>query len=147
MRPASWRRAEFRHFLSIPTRWHDNDAYGHINNVVYYEFFDTAVNRFLMQEGLLDIENGESIGLVVETRCHYFAPAAFPDALIAGLRVARCGISSVSYEIAIFKEDGETAVAQGHFVHVYVDRRSRRPMALSAAMRQGLERIAGPGVF
>ena len=134
-------RAAYRHFLSIPTRWMDNDAYGHINNVVYYSWFDTVVNEYLIRSGVLDIERGAVIGLVVETQCHYFSELAFPQAVTAGLRVARIGNSSVRYEIAIFGADDDAASAQGHFVHVYVDRATRRSVQLPSALRDALERI------
>jgi acyl-CoA thioester hydrolase len=131
----------YRHFLDIPTRWMDNDVYGHVNNVVYYSYFDTVVNGYLISSGALDIEESVVIGLVVETQCRYFKPITFPDAVHAGLRVARLGNSSVRYEIGIFRNDEETAAAQGHFVHVYVDREKRRPTELPSAMREALERI------
>lgn len=135
-------RGGYRHFLSIPTRWIDNDAYGHVNNVVYYSWFDTVVNEYLIRSGALDIERGAVIGLVVETQCHYFRELAFPQTVTAGLRVARIGNSSVRYEIGIFGADDDVASAQGHFIHVYVDRATRRPAALPAALRKALERIA-----
>jgi acyl-CoA thioester hydrolase len=119
----------------------DNDVYGHVNNVVYYSYFDTVVNGYLISSGALDIEKSEVIGLVVETQCRYFEPITFPDAVHAGLRVARLGNSSVRYEVGIFRNDEETAAAQGHFVHVYVDRESRRPTELPTEMREALERV------
>lgn len=137
-RPIAETRAAYRHFSPIQTRWADNDSYGHINNVVYYAYFDTAVNDYLLAQGALDIANGAVIGLVVETACHYFAAAAFPDKLQAALRVAHIGNSSVRYEIAIFREREEHAIAQGHFVHVYVDRLSRRPVALPEKLRAAM---------
>ena len=137
-RPTPSSRAAYAVFEPIETRWADNDVYGHINNVAYYGYFDTAVNRRLAAAGLLDILGGEMIGLVVETGCKYFAPAAFPEALEAGLRVAKLGTSSVRYELAIFKAGEETAIAQGHFTHVYVDRESRRPAPLPEAWRKVL---------
>jgi acyl-CoA thioester hydrolase len=140
-RVAPLRRGDCRHFHVITTRWMDNDAYGHVNNVVYYSYFDTVVNEYLIRSGVLDIEHGEVIGLVVETQCLYFSELSFPQTVHAGLRVARLGTSSVRYEIAIFADGQETACAQGHFVHVYVDRRTRRPTALPAALREALERI------
>ncbi|MCP2671743.1 acyl-CoA thioesterase [Maricaulaceae bacterium EIL42A08] len=139
-RPAPASRGEFTSFEPIETRWADNDVYGHINNVTYYAYFDTAVNRRLAAAGLLDIEQGETIGLVVETGCQYHAPAAFPDRLEAGVKVARIGNSSVRYEIAIFKEGEASAIAEGHFTHVYVDRATRRPKALSQTWRDALSR-------
>ncbi len=140
-REAPETRDRYRHFLEIPTRWMDNDVYGHVNNVVYYSYFDTVVNEYLVSSGSLDIEKSTTIGLVVETQCRYFEPIAFPDTVHAGLRVARLGNSSVRYEIGIFRNDDESAAAQGHFIHVYVDRHSRRPTGLPAEMRRALERI------
>lgn len=137
-RPKPHVRSAYAWFCGITTRWMDNDAYRHVNNVVYYSFFDTAVNRYLIERGALDIERSPVIGLVVETTCRYFSPVAFPDRLEAGVRVARLGTSSVRYEVAIFREDDELASAQGHFVHVYVDRESNRPVALPDALRAAL---------
>ena len=137
-------RDGFAHFDRITTRWLDNDAYGHVNNVVYYAWFDTAVNRCLIERGVLDIHEGEVIGLVVETHCQYFAPVAFPDTVHAGVRVAHIGSSSVRYEIGVFCERDDAAVAQGHFVHVYVDRHTRRPVPLSDALRQALQGLVVP---
>jgi acyl-CoA thioester hydrolase len=134
-------RDGYRHFLEIPTRWMDNDVYGHVNNVVYYSYFDTVVNGYLISSDALDIEKSSVIGLVVETQCRYFKPITFPDAVRAGLRVARLGNSSVRYEVGIFRNDEETAAAQGHFVHVYVDREERRPTTLPPEMREALEKI------
>ena len=136
-------RADFTQFEPIETRWADNDAYGHVNNVVYYGFFDTAVNRRLARAGLLDIENGETIGLVVETGCRYHAATAFPDQLDAGIRVARLGSSSVRYELAIFKQGEDQAAAEGFFVHVYVDRQTRRPKPLPQTWRDVLAEWSG----
>jgi len=132
-------RADFTQFEPIETRWADNDVYGHINNVVYYGFFDTVVNRRLARAGLLDIEGGDTIGLVVETGCRYHAATAFPDQLDAGIRVARIGSSSVRYELAIFKQGENQAAAEGFFVHVYVDRQTRRPKPLPQNWRDVLE--------
>ncbi|GIL06769.1 MAG: thioesterase [Betaproteobacteria bacterium] len=140
-RRAPHRRSEYRHFLTIQTRWMDNDAYGHVNNVVYYSFFDTVVNEYLIRAGVLDIARGTTIGLVVETQCNYFSELSFPQTVVGGLRVGRIGTSSVRYEIGIFADDHDNACAQGHFVHVYVDRATRRPMPLPAALRTVLERI------
>ncbi len=136
------RRMDYKHFLAIPTRWMDNDIYGHVNNVVYYSYFDTVVNEYLIASGALDIHSGGVIGLVVETMCRYFEPLAFPETVDAGLRVAHLGRSSVRYEIAIFRRDAETPAALGHFVHVYVDRQTRRPVPLAAPLRQALELIS-----
>jgi acyl-CoA thioester hydrolase len=141
-RPTPETRAAYRHFQRIPTRWMDNDVYGHVNNVVYYSYFDTVVNQYLIEQGVLDIERSPVIGLVVETRCRYFAPLTFPDRVDAGLRVARLGNTSVRYEIGLFRNAEDTTCAQGHFVHVYVDRASRRPATLPPPLRAALERIA-----
>lgn len=121
----------------------DNDVYGHVNNVVYYSYFDTVVNEYLIAQGALDIANSAVIGLVVETGCSYFASIAFPEKIEAGLRVAKIGNSSVRYEIALFREGGDEAVAQGHFVHVYVDRATQKPQALAEPLRAALLRIHG----
>src|SRR5918912_1762389 len=129
-REAPEARERYPHFLSVPTRWMDNDVYGHVNNVVYYSYFDTVVNEYLIFSGSLDIERSPIIGLVVETQCRFFKPIVFPDTVHAGLRVARLGNSSVRYEIGLFRNDEESAAAQGHFVHVYVDRETRRPTGL-----------------
>jgi acyl-CoA thioester hydrolase len=134
-------RAAFAHHTSIDSRWMDNDAYGHVNNVVYYSFFDTAVNRWLIDRGLLDVQHSPVIGLVVETGCRYFAPLSFPDRITAGLRVSRIGTSSVRYEIALFRNDDDTAAAAGHFTHVYVDRESRRPTPIPASTRDALSTL------
>jgi acyl-CoA thioester hydrolase len=132
-------RSAYRHFASLSTRWMDNDAYGHVNNVVYYSLFDTAVNRYLIEAGALDIHAGAVIGLVVESHCNYFAPIAFPQMVDAGLRVAQVGSSSVRYEIGLFAAGAPLCAARGHFVHVYVDRATRRPAALPAVLTQALE--------
>ena len=138
-RPAPTPRHVFRHFETIATRWMDNDAYGHINNVVYYSYFDTVVNRYLIESGALDIERSPVIGLVVETHCNYFSSLAFPQCVDAGLRVARLGASSVRYEIGLFGADEPLAAACGHFVHVYVDRDTRRPVPLPASLHHVLQ--------
>jgi len=141
MRAEADKRSDYRHFHPITTRWMDNDAYGHVNNVVYYSWFDTVVNQFLIAHGVLDVERSPVIGLVIETSCNYFASVAFPDRVSAGLRVARLGNSSVRYEVGIFRNDEDSASAQGHFVHVYVDRSSRRPAPLPQEMRALLQTI------
>jgi len=140
-KPTPDRRAAYRHFRAISTRWMDNDVYGHVNNVVYYSYFDTVVNQYLMDEGVLDVERGAVIGLVVETHCNYFSPITFPDTVHAGLRVARLGSSSVRYEIGLFRNDESLSSAQGHFVHVYVDRFSRRPTSLPDDLRAALSAL------
>jgi len=134
-------RSAYKAFRSIGTRWMDNDAYGHVNNVVYYSWFDTAVNAYLIEHGVLDIHHGDAIGLVVETQCNYFSPLAFPQTVEAGLRVARLGSSSVRYEVALFAQDQDLCSARGHFVHVYVDRVSRRPVSLAQPLKQLLETL------
>lgn len=135
-------RNQFFHFQSIPTRWMDNDVYQHVNNVVYYSFFDTAVNQYLIEENALDIENSSIIGLVVETQCKYFSPIKFPQSITSGLRVDQVGKSSVHYGIGLFCEDNIEASAQGNFIHVYVDRLTRRPAAISQAMLDALNKIS-----
>ncbi|HEX4858657.1 MAG TPA: thioesterase family protein [Usitatibacteraceae bacterium] len=132
-------RRDYPHFLPITTRWADNDAYGHMNNVVYYALFDTVVNEFLIARGVLDIAASPAIGLVIETGCRYFTPLAFPDRVEAGLRVARLGNSSVRYEVGLFRKDSAEPAAEGHFVHVYVDRETRRPVPLPEAVRHVLQ--------
>ena len=134
-RPQPDPRDAFRQFVTITTRWMDNDVYGHINNVQYYSYFDTAVNRYLIEAGALDIHEGETIGLVVETHCNFFESAAFPDDIEAGIRVAHLGNSSVRYEIGLFVSGREAAIAQGHFVHVYVDRESQQPVKIPEKLR------------
>ncbi len=131
-------REQFGHLSTINTRWMDNDVYGHVNNVQYYSFFDTVVNRYLIEAGALDIHGGQVIGLVVETHCNYFAPLAFPQDVEAGLRVAHVGNASVRYEVGLFAPGQPLAAAMGHFVHVYVDRSTRRPVPLSAALLDAL---------
>ncbi|HEV2608843.1 MAG TPA: thioesterase family protein [Noviherbaspirillum sp.] len=141
MRAEPNKRSDYKHFHDITTRWMDNDAYGHVNNVVYYTWFDTVVNQFLIRKGVLDIARSQVIGLVIETQCNYFASVAFPERITAGLRVAKLGNSSVRYEVAIFRENEERASAQGHFIHVYVDRDTRKPSTVPDAMRQLLQTI------
>ena len=139
-RPSPPPREAYRHFATISTRWMDNDVYGHVNNVVYYSFFDTAVNRFLIEQGALDLRDGTTIGLVVETYCNYFSPLSFPQPVLAGLRVAHAGRSSVRYEVGLFAEGAALAAAAGHFVHVYVDRVTRRPVTqLPEALLRALQ--------
>jgi len=140
-RPTPDPRTAYPRFRAISTRWMDNDIYGHVNNVVYYSYFDTAVNQYLLEQGVLDIERGPVIGLVVETHCNYFSAIAFPDVVHAGLRVARLGSSSVRYEVGIFRNDDALASAQGHFVHVYVDRANRRPIVLPNELRTALNAL------
>ena len=134
-------RAGYKAFRTIGTRWMDNDAYGHVNNVVYYSWFDTVVNAHLIEQGVLDIHRGETIGLVIETQCNYFAPVEFPQTVEAGLRVAKLGKSSVRYEVGLFLAGEALTVAKGHFVHVYVDRATRRPTGLPASLKKVLEAL------
>ncbi|MFZ6844501.1 acyl-CoA thioesterase [Undibacterium sp. RuTC16W] len=134
-------RRQFQHFHTIQTRWMDNDAYGHVNNVIYYSWFDTVVNQFLIVNQALDIEKSKEIGLVIETQCNYLASVAFPDVISAGVTVSKLGNSSVRYEIGIFKNDEDMAAAQGHFVHVYVDRESRRPVPIPEKIRSLLSTL------
>lgn len=144
-RPQPHRRADYPHLRPITTRWLDNDAYGHVNNAVYYSFFDTVVNMWLIERGALDVERGAVIGLVVETGCHYFAPLSFPSPVTAALRVTHVGRSSVRYEIGLFAAQSDAAAAQGHFVHVYVDRAARRPVrSLPEPLRRALEPLTVP---
>lgn len=134
-------RSAYAQFQDIPTRWMDNDIYGHINNVNYYSFFDTAVNQYLIENGGLDIHQGSVIGLVVETGCRYFAPLAFPDLVNAGIGVSHIGNSSVRYEIGLFKEGDTNPAAQGFFIHVYVDSTTRRPTSIPEKMKQALQAV------
>ena len=134
-------RSNYKAFRTISTRWMDNDAYGHVNNVVYYSWFDTVVNAHLIEHGALDIQHGETIGLVIETQCNYFAPVEFPQTVEAGLRVARIGRSSVRYEVGLFVQGAPVTAAKGHFIHVYVDRAQRRPTDLPPQLKSVLEAL------
>ena len=140
-RPTPNSLESYPHHLTLPTRWADNDVYGHVNNSVYYFYFDTVVNRWLIDNGLLEIGTSETIGLVVGTSCDYFSPISFPDKIVAGLRAAKVGSSSVTYEIGLFRNDETTASAQGSFVHVYVDEKTRRPVKISEWMKVSLTQI------
>ena len=141
-RPVIEPRAAYPHFLEITTRWMDNDVYRHVNNVVYYSYFDTVVNQYLIEKGALDIEKSEIVGLVIETQCRYFSPIAFPSKVHAGLRVAHLGNSSVRYEVGIFPADpAQPCAAKGHFIHVYVDRATRRPSPLPPQLLAVLETL------
>ena len=141
-KPQAAPRSGYKVFRPITTRWMDNDIYGHVNNVVYYSWFDTAVNAHLMEQGALDVHQGEAIGLVVETQCNYFSPLAFPQTVEAGIRVAKLGGSSVRFEVGLFAQGALMAAAQGHFIHVYVDRQTRRPVPLPSKLRSVLETLA-----
>ncbi|MBN1082227.1 acyl-CoA thioesterase [Pseudomonas sp. 1079] len=134
-------RDDYRHFQPITTRWHDNDAYGHVNNVTYYSFFDTAVNTYLIEQGGLDIHDGEVVGFVVSSACDYFASIAFPECIEVGLRVGKLGNSSVQYELAVFKAGEQEACAAGRFVHVFVDRASNRPVPIPGMLREAMQRL------
>ena len=139
-KPNSESRDRYPHFLVITTRWMDNDVYNHVNNVNYYSYFDTVVNEYMLREGVLSFDTGP-VCLVVETGCRYFSPISFPDTVHCGLRVAHLGNSSVRFEIGIFRNDDETAAAQGHFVHVCCDRATHRPTPMPDGMRRALERL------
>ena len=141
-RDAPARREDFRVWRAVSTRWRDNDAYRHVNNVVYYEWFDTAVNAWLIEQDMLDVERGDPIGLVVETRCSFAAPLAFPEPVEVGIAVAALGRSSIRYRIGVFATGSESAAAQGEFVHVVVDRTTRRPVAIPDEWRRKLEAIS-----
>lgn len=143
-RPVAPQRSSYRVFRTIGTRWMDNDVYGHVNNVIYYSWFDTAVNAWLIERGVLDIHQGDTIGLVIETHCNYFASLVFPQRVEAGLRVAHLGSTSVRYEVGLFAEGEDLAAASGHFVHVYVGRDDRRPRALPLPLRQALQVLCMP---
>jgi len=143
-RPEPEPRDAYRHFTSLTTRWMDNDAYGHLNNVVYYSLFDTAVNRYLIEAGALDIQRSPVIGLVVETHCNYFASIEFPQSVDAGIRVAHRGSSSVRYEIGLFAAGQPLTAARGHFIHVYVDRETRRPAPLPPELVRALDALVNP---
>jgi acyl-CoA thioester hydrolase len=136
------RRADFRHFHTVPTRWADNDVYGHVNNAVYYYYFDTAVNRYLIDQGGLVIATSPVVGIVVETGCRYHQSFTYPEDVEAGIAVSHLGNSSVRYEVGLFGRGEDGARADGHFVHVYVDRETMRPVTMPAEMRSALERIA-----
>ncbi len=141
-RPVPQAREAYKAFCEITTRWMDNDAYGHVNNVIYYSYFDTAVNQYLIERGALDIQNSPVIGLVVETSCSYFSSLTFPDRVVAGIRVAHMGTSSVRYEIGLFRNEEDRSSAQGHFIHVYVDRTTNRPVPLPAPLKAALAAVA-----
>jgi acyl-CoA thioester hydrolase len=134
-------RADYVHYLAIPTRWNDNDSYGHVNNVVYYEYFDTVINEYLIHRGGLDINHGDVIGVAVESMCRFHRSFTFPEVIDAGLRVPMLGRSSVRYEIGLFRQGKREASAVGHFVHVFVDRNTRRPLEIPAQIREALSRL------
>jgi acyl-CoA thioester hydrolase len=140
-RPPPPDRADYPHFLAIPTRWMDNDVYGHVNNVVYYSYFDTVINRFLIEAADLDPHRSAVVGMAVETTCRFHRSLAFPDLVHAGLRVGKLGTSSVRYEVGIFRNDEPDACSDGHFVHVFVDRATQRPVPIPAPIRAALETL------
>lgn len=139
--PAPARRADYRHFLEIPTRWMDNDIYGHVNNVVYYAYFDTVINKYLIEQGGLDIHDGSVIGYAVETQCRFRRAFAFPETISAGLRVTRLGNSSVRYEVGLFSASRDEASAEGYFVHVFVDRDSESATAIPERLRAAMQAL------
>ena len=141
-RPAPAQRSDFKHWARFSTRWGDNDAYGHVNNTVYYEWFDSAVNGWLIEQGFLDIAAGNPIGLVVETRCSYFAPLVYPQEVDVGIAAEAFGRTSIRYRIGVFAHDSAVAAAQGEFVHVIVDRGSRKPVEIPSGWRSALEAIS-----
>jgi acyl-CoA thioester hydrolase len=144
-RPAIPTRADYRWFTEMPTRWMDNDVYGHVNNVTYYSFVDTAVALFLMQNQVLDLATSTEVGLVVETQCRYLAPITFPDRVTCGIRCGRLGTASIRYELGVFRNDEETASAEAYFIHVYVARaRQDRPVPLPARLREAATRLLLP---
>ena len=145
-RPGPSDRSAYKAFRTITTRWMDNDPYGHMNNVVYYSLFNSAVNGWLIDEGVLDFRAGEQVGIVVETGCRYFSEIAFPDLVTAGLRAAKIGKSSVRYEVGLFRNNSPRAAAEGFFTHVYVDRKTRRPEPLAEPLRQALGRLLASNV-
>lgn len=140
-RPSPLQRQEFSYFVPLTTRWSDNDIYGHVNNVTYYSYFDTTANHYLIHQGGLDIHHGNIIGLVVDSACSYFEPIAFPDQLEGAVRVIHLGNSSVKYELAVFKIGGMHAVAQGHFVHVFVQRENRKSISIPDHLRTALKKL------
>lgn len=144
-RPAPGARADYAHFTAIPTRWMDNDILGHVNNVQYYSYFDTAICRYLMMEGGFDPARDPVVGMAVETGCRFHRSVAFPDTVHAGLRVGHLGNSSVRYEVGIFREEEDRASAEGHFVHVFVERPAQRPVPIPAPIRAALARLVRGG--
>lgn len=141
IRPKIGARADYKHFQDLPTRWMDNDVYGHLNNVVYYSLFDTLINRYLIDEGRLDFRDGPVIGFAVESLCRYHKSFAYPDVIQGGLRIGKLGTSSVRYEIGLFAAGEDTARAEGHFVHVFVDRATEKPIPIPEPMRTAMARL------
>lgn len=137
-------RDAYPYWSQVPTRWNDNDIYGHVNNTVHYAAMDTVINRWMIEEGLLDLTGGDTIGLCVESGCRYLAPVEYPEVLAVGLRVARLGTSSVVWEAGIVRDRDDLAVAEGRFVHVFVDRGTRRPSPLPGAVRAAMTALLAP---
>jgi acyl-CoA thioester hydrolase len=144
--PGNGPRARYRRFLAIPSRWMDNDCYGHVNNVIYYSYFDTAVNQHLIVDGGLDIAGGPAIGVVAETMCRFSKPLSFPDTIDAGLRVVKIGTSSVRYEIGLFRQGDDEPAATGYFVHVWVDRATYRPVPVPPTIRAALDPLLAEAI-
>lgn len=140
-KPVKLSVGQYRHVTVLQTRWSDNDVYGHVNNAVYYHYFDTLVNNWLISKGLLEIGKSDVIGLVVNTQCDFFAPIAYPQMITAGLATDHIGTSSVTYRIGLFTDEGATPCAQGTFTHVYVDAKTRKPIAITDDMRKALETL------
>jgi len=134
-------RSDYNFFCKISTRWNDNDIYGHLNNVIYYELFDTAVNKWLIKNNLIDIKNGNNIGLIVQSGCNYFSSFEFPEDIDVGIRVTKIGNSSVRYEVGLFKANHDLASADGFFIHVYVDRVNNKPISLDYEFKKKLDTI------
>jgi acyl-CoA thioester hydrolase len=133
--------SEYNYFCQLSTRWNDNDIYGHMNNIIYYALFDTAVNKWLIKNKLIDIKNGQNIGLIVQSGCNYFSSFEYPENINAGIRVTKIGKSSVRYEVGLFKEKEELSSADGFFIHVYVDRKTNKPIALDYNFKNTLDTI------
>ena len=134
-------RSEYNHFILLGTRWNDNDIYGHMNNVIYYELFDTAVNKWLLTNNLLDIQNGKNIGLIVKSGCDFFSSFAYPEDIEAGIRVTKIGTSSVRYEVGLFRKNQQLSSADGFFIHVYVDRETNEPLPLDYTFKKALDTL------
>ena len=134
-------RSEYNHFILLGTRWNDNDIYGHMNNVIYYELFDTAVNKWLFTNNLLDIQNGKNIGLIVKSGCDFFSSFAYPEDIDAGIRVTKIGTSSVRYEVGLFRKNQQLSSADGFFIHVYVDRETNKPLSLDYTFKKALDTL------
>ena len=141
MRQNPTNRSDYNHFSKMSTRWNDNDIYGHLNNVIYYELFDTAVNKWLIKNNLIDIKNGNNIGLIVQSGCNYFSSFKYPEDIEAGIRVTKIGNSSVRYEVGLFKPNDDLASADGFFIHVYVNRVSKKPITLNYEFKKKLDTI------